>query len=147
MCGLGLSKSTVGIVGLGRIGFRVAECLKGFNVSKILYTSRTVKPEASKFHGEKVEFEKLLQESDFVVVTIALTTETRYIFNAEAFKRMKKKAIFVNGSRGEIVDQAALTDALTSKTIAAAGLDVTTPEPIPLNSELLKLNNCGKYIY
>ncbi|EFN82319.1 Glyoxylate reductase/hydroxypyruvate reductase [Harpegnathos saltator] len=142
MCGPGLSGSTVGIVGLGRIGLRVGECLKSFNIAKLLYTSRTVKPEASKFHGEKVELNELLRDSDFVVVTTALTPETRHMFNAEAFKRMKSTAIFVNGSRGDVVDQAALIEALKSETIAAAGLDVTTPEPIPLDNELLKLDNC-----
>lgn len=143
MCGPGLSGSTVGIVGLGRIGLRVGESLKGFNVARLLYTSRTAKPEASKFCGEKVELNDLLRDSDFVIATTALTPETRYMFNAEAFERMKNTAIFINGSRGEVVDQAALIDALKSKTIAAAGLDVTTPEPIPLDSELLQLDNCG----
>lgn len=143
MCGPGLSGSTVGIVGLGRIGLQVGKCLKSFNVARLLYTSRTAKPEASKFCGQKVELNELLRESDFVVVTTTLTSETRHMFNAEAFKQMKNTAIFVNGSRGEVVDQVALIDALKSKTIAAAGLDVMTPEPISLDSELLKLNNCG----
>ncbi|EFN62833.1 Glyoxylate reductase/hydroxypyruvate reductase [Camponotus floridanus] len=142
MCGTGLSGKTVGIVGFGRIGIRVAELLKNFNIAKMLYTSRTVKPEASKLGGEKVEFDTLLKNSDFVVVTIALTSETKHLFNAEAFKQMKKTAIFVNGSRGDIVDQEALISALKNRTIAAAGLDVVTPEPIPLDSELLKLDNC-----
>ncbi|XP_032665727.1 glyoxylate reductase/hydroxypyruvate reductase isoform X2 [Odontomachus brunneus] len=142
MCGPGLSGSTVGIVGLGRIGLRVGEFLKSFNVARLLYTSRTAKPEASKFCGERVELNDLLRDSDFVVVTTALTPETRHIFNAEAFERMKSTAVFVNGSRGEVVDQAALIDALKNRTIAAAGLDVTTPEPIPLDSELLQLDNC-----
>ncbi|XP_072756220.1 glyoxylate reductase/hydroxypyruvate reductase isoform X1 [Anoplolepis gracilipes] len=142
MCGTGLSGKTVGIVGLGRIGFRVAEVLKSFNTAKILYTSRAIKPEASKFGGEKVEFDILLENSDFVVVTVALAPETKQMFNADVFKRMKKTAIFVNGSRGDVVDQEALIDALKSGTIAAAGLDVVTPEPIPLDNELLKLNNC-----
>lgn len=145
MCGPGLSGSIVGIVGLGRIGQRVAECLKSFNVARILYTSRTAKPEASKFRGERMEFDELLRDSDFVVVTTALTPETKYMFNAKAFGQMKKTAVFVNGSRGDVVDQAALISALKSKTIAAAGLDVVTPEPIPLDSELLKLDNCGTY--
>lgn len=146
MCGTGLSGKTVGIVGFGRIGIRVAELLKNFNIAKMLYTSRTVKPEASKLGGEKVEFDILLKNSDFVVVTIALTSETKHLFNAEAFKQMKKTAIFVNGSRGDIVDQEALISALKNRTIAAAGLDVVTPEPIPLDSELLKLDNCGRSI-
>ncbi|KOC60201.1 Glyoxylate reductase/hydroxypyruvate reductase [Habropoda laboriosa] len=142
MCGPGLSGSTVGIVGLGRIGTQVAKCLKGFNVNKILYTSRNVKQEASEFGGEKVELDLLLQTSDFVIVTTALTTETRQMFNQSAFTKMKKSAIFINVSRGEVVDQPALLEALKNGTIQAAGLDVMTPEPIPLNSELLKLNNC-----
>lgn len=144
MCGSGLSGSTVGIVGLGRIGIQVAKCLKGFNTAKILYTSRSIKQEASKFDGEKVELDTLLQKSDFVIVTIALTPETRQMFNQNTFKKMKKSAIFVNISRGEVVDQPALIEALKEGIIRAAGLDVMTPEPIPLDSELLKLDNCGK---
>ncbi|XP_018372363.1 PREDICTED: glyoxylate reductase/hydroxypyruvate reductase [Trachymyrmex cornetzi] len=142
MCGTGLAGKVVGIVGLGRIGFRVAEILKSFNVAKILYFNRTVKEEASKFDGEKVDFPTLLQNSDFVIVTVALTPQTRYMFNSWAFNQMKKTAIFVNGSRGDVVDQQALIDALQNKTIAAAGVDVTTPEPLPINHELLKLDNC-----
>lgn len=146
MCGTGLAGKTVGIVGLGRIGLRVAEIIKSFRVANILYTSRTVKPEASKFDGEKVDFSILLKNSDFIIVTVALTPQTRYMFNAWAFSQMKNTAIFVNASRGDVVDQVALIDALKNKTIAAAGLDVTTPEPLPLDSELLFLDNCGTYI-
>lgn len=142
MCGPGLSGSTVGIVGLGRIGAQVAKCLKGFNVAKILYTSRTLKPEASQFGGERVEFDVLLQNSDFVIVTTALTPETRQMFNQSTFQKMKKSAIFINVSRGEVVDQPALIEALKTGQIRAAGLDVMTPEPIPLDNELLTLNNC-----
>ncbi|XP_024867113.1 glyoxylate reductase/hydroxypyruvate reductase [Temnothorax curvispinosus] len=142
MCGPGLAGKTVGIVGLGRIGFRVAEIIKSFNVAKILYTSRTEKPEASKFGGEKVDFSVLLKNSDFVIATVELSSQTRYMFNAWAFSEMKNTAIFVNASRGLVVDQVALIDALRTKTIAAAGLDVTSPEPLPSNSDLLTLNNC-----
>lgn len=146
MCGPGLAGKTVGIVGLGRIGFRVAEILKSFKVAKILYTSRTAKPEASAFDGEQVDFSVLLKNSDFVITTVALTPQTRFLFNAWAFSQMKNTAIFVNASRGDVVDQAALIDALKNNTIYAAGLDVTTPEPLPLCSELLHLGNCGTYI-
>lgn len=145
MCGPRLSGSTVGIVGLGRIGTQVAKCLKGFNVDKILYTSRSVKRDASEFGGEHVEFDVLLRNSDFVIVTIALTPETKQMFDQSAFEKMKESAIFINVSRGEIVDQPALADALRNGAIRAAGLDVMTPEPIPLDSELLKLDNCGKW--
>ncbi|XP_043265355.1 glyoxylate reductase/hydroxypyruvate reductase-like [Colletes gigas] len=142
MCGPGLSGSTIGVVGLGRIGVQVAKILKNFNVAKILYTSRSIKQEASEFGGEIVELDELLQKSDFVIVTIALTPETRQMFNQGAFEKMKRSAIFVNVSRGEVVDQSALLEALKKGTIKAAGLDVMTPEPIPLDSELLKLDNC-----
>ncbi|XP_006622995.1 glyoxylate reductase/hydroxypyruvate reductase isoform X1 [Apis dorsata] len=142
MCGPGLSKSIIGIVGLGRIGIQVAKCLKSFNTSKILYTSRNVKQEACEFGGEKVKLDILLEKSDFVIVTIALTPDTRQMFNQSTFKKMKKSAVFINVSRGEVVDQSALIEALKNGIIRAAGLDVMTPEPIPLDNELLKLDNC-----
>ncbi|XP_068966278.1 glyoxylate reductase/hydroxypyruvate reductase [Bombus flavifrons] len=142
MCGPGLFGSTVGIVGLGRIGIQVARCLNSFNTAKILYTSRSIKQEASEFGGEKVELDMLLETSDFVIVTTALTPDTRQMFNKNTFKKMKRSAIFINVSRGEVVDQSALIEALKSGIIRAAGLDVMTPEPIPLDSELLKLDNC-----
>ncbi|XP_015597487.1 glyoxylate reductase/hydroxypyruvate reductase-like isoform X2 [Cephus cinctus] len=142
MCGPGLKGSTVGIVGLGRIGIKVAECLASFDVKKIIYTSRTEKKEAAAFCGQKVTFNELLHQSDFIVVTTALTPETTNLFNEEAFAKMKKTSVFINTSRGEVVDQDALIQALKNKTIWAAGLDVMVPEPIPLDSELLKLSNC-----
>ena len=145
MTGPKLAGSVVGIVGLGRIGFRVAEYLRGFGVSKILYTSRSEKPEATKLQAQKTELDCLLQQSDFVIVTTALVPETREMFKKETFEKMKKNAIFINISRGEIVHQPSLIEALKNGTIRAAGLDVTTPEPIPLDSELLKLENCGMW--
>lgn len=147
MCGPGLRDATVGIVGLGRIGSQVAKCLKSFNAARILYTSRTEKKEAAEFGGRKVLIDELVAESDFVVVTCALTPETKGLFNKEMFKKMKKTAIFVNTSRGPIVDQPALIEALKNGTIRGAGLDVMTPEPIPLDSELLNLDNCGKILF
>lgn len=83
-------------------------------------------------------------ESDFIIVACPLTEETRYMFHKELFNKMKKTAIFVNISRGEVVKQEDLIEALRSKTIFAAGLDVMTPEPLPSNHELLQLPNCGK---
>ncbi|KAK0175526.1 hypothetical protein PV327_009271 [Microctonus hyperodae] len=142
MCGPGLAGSTVGIVGLGRIGTRIAEYLKPFRVEKILYTSRSEKISAKTFNGIRVSLNDLLSQSDFIIVTIAMTSETRGMFDSDAFKKMKKNSIFINVSRGEIVDQSALIEALKSKSIRAAGLDVMTPEPIPLDHELLKLDNC-----
>lgn len=145
MCGPQLSGATVGIVGLGRIGFRVAEYLQGFRVEKILYTSRTEKPEATKIGATKVSLNDLLSNSDFVIVTTALVPETRELFKKETFEKMKKSAIFINVSRGEVVHQPSLVEALKKGTIRAAGLDVMIPEPINLDNELLKLDNCGSY--
>ena len=144
MCGPGLAGSTIGVVGLGRIGTRVAEILKGFQVSKILYTSRKEKEQASKFEGKHVNFETLLRESDFIIVTVALTPETTEMFNKEAFDKMKKTCVFINVSRGEVVHQPSLIEALRCKKIWGAGLDVMTPEPIGPDHELLQIDNCGK---
>lgn len=140
MCGPGLSGATVGIVGFGRIGQEVAKRLQPFNVKQFLYHSRTDKNNS--VGARRVTFDELLRQSDFVVATCALTPETQGIFNSAAFEKMKKSAVFVNTSRGAVVDQGALIEALKAGKIWAAGLDVTTPEPLPLNSELFRLENC-----
>ncbi|KAL7294337.1 hypothetical protein TKK_0012347 [Trichogramma kaykai] len=142
MTGGKLSGSNIGIVGLGRIGLRVAEYLKGFGVAKILYTSRTEKPTATAIGAVHVDLDTLLRTSDFVIVTTALVPETKELFRKETFEKMKNTAIFINVSRGEVVHQPSLIEALKNNKIRAAGLDVMTPEPIPLDSELLKLDNC-----
>ncbi|PIK37196.1 hypothetical protein BSL78_25970 [Apostichopus japonicus] len=143
MCGPGLSGSTIGILGLGRIGAAIGERLLSFRVSKILYSSRSPKEEtAAKLGAEFVSFDKLLKESDFLIVSCALTNETRHIFNAQTFKMMKKSAILINTSRGDVIKQDDLYSALVHGEIAAAGLDVTTPEPLPTDDPLLTLSNC-----
>lgn len=142
MTGPGLAGSTVGIVGFGRIGQAVARRVKSFNTSRILYYNRTEKLEAKEIGAVKVNFDELLNQSDFVICCCALVPETKEIFNKAAFEKMKRTAIFINTSRGGTVDQDALIDALENHTIRAAGLDVTTPEPLPLDSQLFKLKNC-----
>lgn len=142
MTGPGLAGATVGIVGFGRIGIAVAQRIKAFNTSRILYFNRSEKPEAKALGAVKVTFDELLEQSDFVICCSALVPETKEIFNKSAFEKMKKSAIFVNTSRGGTVDQDALIEALENNTIRAAGLDVTTPEPLPLDSPLFKLKNC-----
>lgn len=89
-----------------------------------------------------MEFDEILNNSDFIICCAALVPETKEMFNETAFSKMKKTGIFVNTSRGATVDQNALIKALKNNTIRAAGLDVTTPEPLPLDSELFQLNNC-----
>ncbi|CAG5121893.1 unnamed protein product [Candidula unifasciata] len=143
LCGPGLDGATVGIVGFGRIGVTVGRYLKPFGVASFLYHDSFQKPvEASELGAEYASFDELLAKSDFVVACCALTDETRNLFNASAFKKMKNNAVFVNTSRGGIVNQNDLITALQSGQIGAAGLDVTTPEPLPTDSPLLKLDNC-----
>ncbi|XP_055434528.1 glyoxylate reductase/hydroxypyruvate reductase isoform X1 [Bubalus kerabau] len=143
MCGHGLSQSTVGIIGLGRIGQAIARRLKPFGVRRFLYTGRQPRPqEAAEFQAEFVSTPELAAESDFIVVACSLTPVTRGLCNKDFFQWMKKTAVFVNISRGEVVDQDDLYQALASGQIAAAGLDVTTPEPLPTNHPLLTLKNC-----
>lgn len=143
MCGPGLQNSTVGIVGFGRIGQEIAKRLKPFKPKRIIYFNRSDKPaEAREIGAERVTFDELLAQSDFISVSCALTPETKEVFNEAAFKKMKPTAVFVNTSRGGVVDQEALIKALQEKTIWGAGLDVMTPEPLPLDNPLFKLKNC-----
>ncbi|GJQ80973.1 hypothetical protein Trydic_g4789 [Trypoxylus dichotomus] len=143
MCGSGLNGSTVGLVGFGRIGQEVAMRLKPFKVKRIIFQNRSARDlEAREIGAERVSFDELLHQSDFIIVTVALTPQTANMFNEDAFKKMKPTAIFINTSRGGIVDQDALIKALQNNTIAAAGLDVMTPEPLPVDNPLFKFKNC-----
>ncbi|XP_054545334.1 glyoxylate reductase/hydroxypyruvate reductase isoform X1 [Talpa occidentalis] len=143
MCGYGLSQSTVGIIGLGRIGQAIARRLKPFGVQKFLYSGRQPRPqEAAEFQAEFVPTSQLAAESDFIVLACSLTPATKGLCNKDFFQRMKKTAVLVNISRGDVVNQDDLYQALTSGQIAGAGLDVTTPEPLPTNHPLLTLKNC-----
>lgn len=92
-----------------------------------------------------VSLDELLEQSDFLVIAAPLTNETHGFFNDSVFDKMKKTAIFVNVSRGQIVNTDSLVKALRNKKIFAAGLDVTDPEPLPPEHELLKLPNVGRY--
>lgn len=142
MCGKDVHGSTVGIIGLGRIGVAVAQRLKAFNC-KIIYSGPREKPkEAGVVGAEYVTEEQLLAQSDFVVPMFPLNDHTRGYFNTARLAMMKKDAILINATRGEAVDQEDLYQALKSGTILAAGLDVTTPEPLPTDHPLLTLPNC-----
>lgn len=142
LCGKDLKNSIVGIVGLGRIGFAVAKRLKGFDVSKIVYCGSSPKPYASDIGAEFLPFSELLEKSDFVIACCSINQNNRNLFNKDAFQKMKSSAIFVNTSRGVLVNQEDLYTALTTGQINAAGLDVTSPEPLPTDHPLLSLPNC-----
>jgi glyoxylate reductase len=141
--GQDLTGRTLGIVGMGRIGFAAAKRLHhGWNM-KVIYTEQVPRPEADKeFGAKRVELDELLAQSDFISAHVDLNPSTKGMFGAAQFKKMKRTAVFVNTARGPLVDQAALAEALRSGTIFAAGLDVTEPEPLPPDHELYKLPNC-----
>jgi glyoxylate reductase len=138
LLGRELSGAVVGIVGLGRIGTRVAELLRGFGV-ELLYAARHRKLEAEERLGARhLPLADLLARSDFVTLHAPLTPETRHLIDAEALARMKPGAVLVNTSRGGLVDAGALAEALARGRPGAAGLDVYEEEPrVP--EELLAL--------
>jgi lactate dehydrogenase-like 2-hydroxyacid dehydrogenase len=134
--------TTLGIIGLGRIGRAVARRAAGFGM-RVVYTKRTRDPEAEEELGVEYRvLDDLFIESDHIVVSAALTDETRGLIDAAALAAMKPTAILVNAARGPIVDTAALTDALRRGIIAGAALDVTDPEPLPADHPLVALPNC-----
>jgi len=140
--GVDLIEKTLGIVGMGRIGFALAKrCHLGWGM-RVIYTDLYPNAAAEKELGaERVDFDVLLAESDFVSVHTNLTDETRGLFNADAFRKMKRSAVFVNTARGPLVVEKDLFEALHSGVIFAAGLDVTDPEPMSADSPLLSLPN------
>jgi glyoxylate reductase len=128
--GMDVAGATIGIVGFGRIGQAVARRAGGFGM-EVLQHSRT----------GGVELDELLARSDFVSLHAPLTPDTRGMIGAREFELMKPTAVLVNTARGELVDTAALKKALESGEIAAAGLDVTDPEPLPGDHPLLEAPN------
>lgn len=137
-----LHDTTLGIVGLGRIGTAVARRAAGFGM-RLVYTGPSRKPLLESRLGVAFRaFADLLDEADHVVVTAPLTQQTHHLFDATALSRMREGSVLVNVSRGPIVDTDALVDALAHGPIAAAALDVTDPEPIPADHPLVGMRNC-----
>lgn len=140
MLGQPIVGQTIGIVGYGRIGQEVANMARGFGM-RVLAWDRT--PHTKPQDGvEFVSLEDLLTEADYVSVHVPLSPETTNLIDEDALGKMKPNAILVNTSRGPVVDQDALVNALTNGTIWAAGLDVTTPEPLPMDHPLHQTPNC-----
>jgi glyoxylate reductase len=133
--------ATLGIVGAGRIGQAMAQRATGFSM-KVLYHNRSPRPEMEKkFGAKRVELDELLQRSDFVSIHVPLTEQTKRLINAEKLGLIKPTAYLVNNSRGAVVDEKALYEALRSGRIAGAALDVYEQEPTPLRNPLLTLEN------
>ncbi|MBB6054900.1 NAD(P)-dependent oxidoreductase [Tolumonas osonensis] len=133
---------TIGILGMGRIGYAVAKRAHfGFDMN-VIYYNRSAKPEAEQqLNARRCSLDEVLAEADFVCNVLPLMPETRHIINRETLAKMKPSAFFINGGRGASVDEAALVDALKSGVIKGAGLDVFETEPLPVSSELLSLPN------
>jgi len=132
--------ATIGIVGAGRIGAAVARRAKGFNM-KILFYDVVPRPELEQLGAESVDLETLLKESDFVSVHVPLLKATHHLMNEERLDLMKKTAYLINNSRGPVVDEKALYNALKKGRIAGAGIDVFEQEPTAADNPLLILDN------
>ncbi|MBV8623939.1 MAG: D-glycerate dehydrogenase [Herbaspirillum sp.] len=140
--GLNVHGKTLGLIGMGRIGSAVARRARhGFGMP-ILYHNTRPNADAERELGARyVSRDELLAQSDFVCLMLPLTPQTERMIGAREFGVMKRSAIFINASRGRIVDEAAMITALQERTIHGAGLDVFEVEPLPADSPLLKLSN------
>jgi glyoxylate reductase len=130
MLGADVHGATLGLIGVGRIGRGVAHRAKGFNMRVLYYDPQPLPPDAERdLNAARVDLGRLLAESDFVSVHVPLTPDTQHLLSTPQFEQMKRSAILINTSRGPVIDEAALVQALTAKKIAGAGLDVYEREP------------------
>ncbi len=140
--GRDLSGARLGIVGLGKIGSAVARRAKGFGMEILFSDPHSNQDLVNQIGARRMELPDLLQESDIVTLHVPLTTHTRHLIDKNALQLMKPSSLLINTSRGPIVDQDALAQALKNGTIGGAALDVTDPEPLPAENELFTLKNC-----
>lgn len=144
--GFSLNGKTLGVFGLGNIGFELAKKAKAAFNMPIIYHNRSTNEIAEKELGaKKVSFDELVKESDVLAAFSSLTAETKNKFNADIFSKMKSSAIFINASRGGVHNEDDLIAALNAKTIWGAGLDVTNPEPMKPDNPLLGMPNVAVF--
>ena len=134
--------ATIGIVGMGRIGFEMATRSTGFDMEILYYDVNRREDLEQKLKMKHVGLDELLDQSDFVSIHVDLNPSTKHMFSSDQFRKMKNSSVIINAARGPVIDHMALYSALKDKEIAAAGLDVTDPEPIPNDHPLLTLDNC-----
>jgi phosphoglycerate dehydrogenase-like enzyme len=134
-----LEGKTLGVIGLGAIGSRVAKLGMAFGMRVVAATWARDVDRATAIGARHVEIETLLRESDFVSLHLRLTPETKGILTRERLAMMKPSAFLINTARGALVDHEALVDALVAGRIAGAGLDVFHEEPVPATDPLLAL--------
>jgi len=136
-----LTGATLGIIGLGRIGKAVARRAAGFDMQILAHSPSCNLEEAVKVGATLTDLETVLRESDYVSLHVPLNAKTRGLINRETLALMKPTAVLVNTTRGPVVDQQALYEALRKGVIGGAALDVTDPEPLPFDHPLLNLPN------
>ena len=142
LMGQDIHHATLGLIGLGRIGTEMARRGQGFSM-RVLYNDVVRREDLEQELGlEYADFDTVLQESDFVSMHVPYLPATHHLISTEQLAMMKQTAVLINTARGPIVDPQALYTALKSGEIWAAGLDVTDPEPIPMDDPLLTLDNC-----
>lgn len=137
-----LHGKTIGIFGLGRIGYEMAkQCKAAFNM-KIIYHNRSRNENAEReLQATYVSFETLLQTADVISIHANYTPKEHYLFNKDTFAKMKSNALLINTARGGFIRESDLYDAIVNGVIFGAGLDVTEQEPLPVDSPLLELEN------
>ena len=140
-CGLGLNGKTLGVVGLGGLGSRVAKIGRAFEMNVIAWSQNLTAARAAEIGATLVTKDDLLARSDVVSIHLVLSERTRKLFGAHELAQMKRTAFLINTSRGPIVNEAALVAALRQGKLAGAGLDVYNEEPLPLDHPLRNLPN------
>lgn len=136
-----LTGATVGIIGFGNIGFRLAKKLSGFEIKLLVYDPYVSKERIEKVGGEKTGLSDLLRESEIVSLNLALTPETSHLIGENELRQMKSTSYLINTARGPLIDEKALYRALKEGWIAGAGLDVFEEEPAKLENPLFSLDN------
>ena len=139
--GFELNGKTIGIVGLGRIGFEVAKRLLAFNVNFLIFDPYVIPARLNAINGQCVDLNILMAQSDIITLHCPPTDETDELIGAEQIALMRKEAIFINLARASVIDEYALLDALKEKKIKGAALDVFSSEPVDQDNEFLELDN------
>src|SRR5438309_9106357 len=139
--GTELRGKTIGVVGLGRIGGHVTQLARAFGMTVVGHDPYVTPERAAELQVRLLPLEQLLQAADVVTLHVALTDQTRHLINAQRLALMKPKAVLLNTARGELVDEAALVEAVTLQRIAGAAIDVFAQEPLPADAPLRKLDH------
>lgn len=140
--GMDVHHKKLGIIGMGKIGSLIAKrAFCGFDMDILYYNRSRNMDSEEKYNARYCDLETLLQESDFICMMVPLTEQTIHLIGKKEFQLMKKSAIFINGSRGETVNEEELIDVLNNKEIRGAGVDVYSKEPVNADNPLLEMRN------